>query len=314
MVGRGLLTKIIVTLCGCLFATSVAAAGGRGPIAVLLSDDEAYYRQPANSFIASAARPVKEFNLNGDIERAPQIMAEILSLDPSLIFTLGAKATYSAKIWTKDRPQLPVLFAMVINWQRYDFTGNQNMAGIAYNILPGTQLMGLTIFAPQIKKVGVIYNSEQSAEYIAKARKTAKMLDIELVAAEIDRSEDFQRKYKQLAPQVEALWIIPDPVTYTIDNISWVEKRCLQDNLLCMGHSKNIVVSNLVLAVDPDITNIGSQAAGMADDILSGAITPKQMGVVEPLGTRIILNMRTAQKLGVRPCPEALNLATEIIQ
>lgn len=297
-----------------VYPAAASGSGNEGWVAVLLSDSEKAYEVPVRSFTDSVAMEVRIFNLHGDIRHDPDLEAKLFRDKPSLIFALGAKAAFVAKLWTQDRQDIPVLFAMVINWQKYNLLeGQDNIAGISSEVNPGNQFLNLSMFAPQIKKIGVIYSPEYSSEIVAQARDAIKMLDMELVEQHIKEGENFRRIYRQLAPTIDGLWILNDPITYTIDNMSWLEERCITDRLVCIGQSENLAKIGLMLSVRPDLPNIGVQAASMTKNILERGQTPESIGVMEPLGTNIYVNVRTASRIGIKLSDQALNLATQVI-
>lgn len=287
---------------------------GAEKIAILLSDEEKAYATPVETFTNEINLPVKVYNLQGNIKNAPSIMAEIFSDSSSLVFALGAKAAYIAKIWTMDRQDVPVVFAMVLNWQRYNLLeGQNNIAGIASDVSPGIQLANMTMFSPDVKRIGVIYSKDHSAQIVSMAKKASKVLELELVAQPIVRPSDFKRVYKEFGKSIDGFWVLADPVIYTIENISWLEKKCLNDNLSCIGQSKNVAKFGMLLAVDPDMHSIGSQSAAISKSILYHNKKPKEIGVMSPLGTKVFLNMLTAEKININISPAAKKLASEII-
>ena len=283
-------------------------------IAVLLSDSEKAYEEPLRSFTDSVAMEVRVFNLQGDIRKDPGLKDRLFAEQPALIFALGAKAAFVAKLWTQDRQEVPVLFAMVINWQKYGLLeGQNNMAGISSEVNPGNQFLNLSLFAPKIRRIGVIYSPTNSSEIVAQARKAVQMLGIQLVERPIEHRQDFRRTYRQLAPSIDGLWILNDPVTFTVDNMSWLENRCLADRLVCIGQSRNLAEMGLLLSVRPDVSNIGVQAASMATNILKRSQSPASIGVMEPLGTNLYVNSKTAQRIGIELSDKVMSMATEVI-
>ncbi len=283
-------------------------------IAILISDDEKAYDAPVRSFTDSVGMDVRVFNLHGDIKYDPGLKSRLFANQPDMIFALGAKSAFVSKLWTQDKQEIPVLFAMVINWQKYHLMeGQTNMVGISSEVNPGNQFLNLSLFAPQVKRIGVIYSPENSIEIIAQARKAVDMLGMELVERTIEREQDFKRIYRQLSSTVDGLWILNDPVTFTVDNMSWLENRCISDKLVCIGQSKSLTEIGLMLSVRPDVTNIGVQAASMAKNILVRGQSPESIGVMEPLGTHIYVNSRTAERIGIKLSEQALSMATEVI-
>ena len=291
-----------------------AVKASAGPIAVLLSDEEEAYSMPINTFVKEIGNPVILYNLNGDIQKAPAIMAEIFSKKPDLIFALGAKAAYISKVWTSDRQEIPVIFAMVLNWQRYKLLdGQNNIAGIAYDVAPGTQFVNMTLFSPNAKRIGVIYSEEHSKQMVLKAQKAAQLLGLELISKPINHPKEFRKAFREISNKIDSFWILTDPIVYTLDNLSWLRNKCIKNRLICIGQSKNVAKLGTLLAVDPDIPNIGSQAASMARNILLKNQNPHEIGVMPPLGTKLYVNLKTARKIGITISQPAMDIVNEIV-
>lgn len=312
MTGKMLRNKILLLLWLVSFFCTTGAWATEAPIVVLLSDSELAYNRPVVTFSEEMQRPVLVFNLQGDIKHDPQLKEKILAQKPQLIFALGAKAAYAAKLWTKQRQEIPVLFALVFNWQRYQLMDQANMAGIAAEMAAGTQFINMTVISPRIQKVGIIYGPHSSGA-IEEAQKAADLLGLELVSVAIDRSQDFRRNFKKIAPEVDAYWVMNDPLIYTLENIDWLENRCLKEKLVCIGQSSNIAKAGLMMAINPDPAGIGNQAASLAKNIIQGRKTPREIGVMPPLATQILLNRRTGRRIGLEFSSQALNMATKVI-
>lgn len=285
-----------------------------GTIAVLLSDTEEAYTRPVVSFTEEVGMPVQIFNLRGEIDNAPREMTRILAIRPALILALGAKAAYTAKVWTADHPDVPVIFALVLNWRRYKLLeGQDNIAGIASEVAPGTHFLNLTLTTPEVKRIGVIYSRAHSLETIRQARVEAAKLGLTLVEIPINRPKEFRQAYKQMAERIDSFWMLADPVVYTLANVDWLEERCMRDRLVCIGQSRNIAETGVLLAVNPDLANVGLQAASMARNILENNQIPKKIGVMPPLGTRLVLNAKTAERIDLKLNRIVMDLASDII-
>ncbi|WPD21012.1 MAG: ABC transporter substrate binding protein [Candidatus Electrothrix scaldis] len=306
-----ILLLLLTALCGQI-PSSLLAAESNLTVAILLSDNESAYREPVQAFRAEICCPVEVFNLQGDIRKDPALKEKILSTHPRLIFALGAKAAFTAKLWTKNHQDIPVLFALVFNWQRYHLMEQKNMVGIAAETAPGTKFANIALFSPDIKKIGVIYSSH-SHEVLQQAQEAAELLNLELYDKEIDRSKDFKRSFKEIRSKVDAFLVLNDPVIYTLENMDWLKIRCIKEKFPCIGQSKNIAEHGLVLSINPDIAHIGSQAASIAKNIIERHQRPDLIGVMAPLGTQIIINRTTAKRIGLSLRQASLDMATQVI-
>jgi len=305
--------SVIFLLLWLLPVTVQANTNGR-IIALLSSDQQGFYKSLA-TFQAGVENKVPAFTLQGDMAHDSALMDRLLADQPSLIFALGAKAAYLAKIWTKKQQDVSVLFAMVLNWEQYRLLeGQDNMVGISYEVEPGNQFLSLSMFAPEIKRIGVIYDPKHSVALVNKAREAAALLNLTLVERQISSSRDFRRIYRQLADEVDGMWILNDPVTYTLNNMSWLSKRCIKDRLVCLGQGINLTEVGVMLSVRTDIGGVGSQAASMAKNILDNRMDTTVVGVMPPLGTYISLNKHTAARIGVAISTQAIGMANEVIE
>nr|MBF0221847.1 hypothetical protein [Desulfobulbaceae bacterium] len=312
MAGKNIIIRVAIILLFWLFVVP-SGAKEQTSIAVLLSSSEDIYAETAAAFASEVGLPVHIYNLQGDVKKNPDLKKELFADKPSLIFALGAKAAYVAKLWTKDTPEIKVIFSMVLNWQQYHLLeGQDNVAGIAAEVAPGTQFVNLTTIMPKIKRIGVIYSEENSSQIIADARQKARVLGVELVAIPIDRPEAFQTAYKKIRWQLDAFWVLNDPITFSLENMAWLAEKCIKDRLICLGQSENIVKQGLSISVNTESRDIASQAASLARNILLGSQNVKEIGVMPPLGTNIAINIKTIGKIGVQIDQLTLNMATTI--
>ncbi|MCI5223395.1 MAG: hypothetical protein D3924_12150, partial [Candidatus Electrothrix sp. AR4] len=163
------------------------------------------------------------------------------------------------------------------------------------------------------KRVGVIY-SAYSREVLKEAEKAAEILEIELYSKEITRSKDFKRSFKEISGKVDAFLVLNDPVVYTLDNMDWLKMRCLKEKLPCIGQSRNIAELGLVLSITPDMADIGLQAASMAKNIINRQQRPNFIGVMAPLGTQVVINRKTAERIGLTLDQSSIDMATGVIE
>ena len=284
-------------------------------VAVLLSNDVPAYIAPINAFTAELGLPVTIYNLEGDVNRGSTIMGKIYDNHPSLIYVLGAKAAYAAKSESiKRKEKIPIVFAMVLNWERYDLlNGAPNISGVSMDVDPGTQFAYMRLFAPHVKRIGVIYSKTHSAFKIEKAMTVSEILSLELVSVAISHHKEFRKAFNEIYKQIDAFWILADPVIFTPRNMEWLKDRCIDNHIINMGQSRNIADLGILLAVNIDPQDIGIQSASIAKNILIRNQVPETIGVMPPFGTELILNIKTATKIGLSVRADAKNLANKII-
>lgn len=299
MTGKKLRNSVGLLLLLAFMLAPCGHAWGSGGVAVLLSDSLASYQEPVDTFGEEIGLPLKQYNLGGDLNRVIQLREQVFRDKPDLILAVGAKAAYAAKIWTRDHQEIPVVFIMVLNWQRYQLLDGQgNISGIAMETGPGTQLANMAMFTPKARRIGVIY-SKEFLEPFTQAQKAAQLIGLELIGSQIDSAKEFKRAFKELADKVDGFWMLNDPTLFTLDNVDWFRERCIKDHLVCIGEAEEMARTGLLLSIAPDHQNIGSQAASVAMNILQHHQKPQDVGVMDPISTHISVNLATAAKLGM---------------
>ena len=305
---------VTLTLFASVFIPVCAEAEGR--IVIFLSAEEAAYLRPVEVFADEVNRPTEILNMEGNIDRGMKMMGDVLDKTPSLIFTLGAKATYIAKKVTFDRKrqEIPIVFARVINWERYGLLNDSgNICGISAEVDAGTQMFNLRMFTPNVRTVGVVY-SGHSTQIVDRAKMVIAMLGIEIIDAKIAKHGEFRNAYEKMSGKIQAFWILQDPNLFTVENMNWLVEQAKTDKIITLGQSENIAKTGATIAITIDEHNIGTQAASIAKDLLSANQQAKDIGVMPPLGTKIYLNMKTANKITLAIPPDAKNSVSEIFE
>ena len=306
--------RVMLVLLALMAQLTALQAAETRPIAVLLSGDEPAYQEAAKIYQEELGLPTRQFSFHGRLEEVPRVMDEILAAKPPLILALGAKAAYAAKTWTAKKKSPPVLFAMAINWQQYNFIGKQgNMVGIDTAPTPGSELAYLSLLAPKVRRIGLIH-SPISMEIAAEIASHAAALGLKIVTVNLESPADFQTSFKALSSQIDGFLAIRDPLIYNLDNLDWLTERCLKSGIACLGRSPELAERGMMLTISPSPQDTALQAVSMTKAILKGELTIQGIGVLSPLSTRVVLNLKTVARLNLTISEEALDAATEIIR
>ncbi|HWP47240.1 MAG TPA: ABC transporter substrate-binding protein [Candidatus Limnocylindrales bacterium] len=269
------------------------------------------YNLPAEAFKKALSYPVREFDIEGDLNKGRKLIEKIKHDKPRLIFAIGDKATFLAK---EGFPDVPIIFSMVLNWKKLDLSKNKNITGISLDVPPESQFTHLKLIAPQISRIGVIYSPEASQELIRRAREISSGLGIKLVEVQVTSEKAVKKAWDGIKNQIDALWMVADPIVITQDNFEFLQKQTLQQKIPFLGYSENFVKAGALLSVSPDYETIGSQAASITLQILKDKQKPWDIQVTEPIGTVIVLNKATAKKLGLSLSDSILQLVNRTFE
>lgn len=139
----------------------------------------------------------------------------------------------------------------------------------------------------------------------------ARTLGIEGVALEIRRADDIASAFEAIKGRAEALYVPPDPLVYTsqIRIITLAQSA----RLPTMFGLREYVEAGGLMSYGPSIPGLFRRAAEVVDKILRGA-TPGDIPVEQPTTFELIVNLKTAQALGLTVPQSILARADEVIE
>ena len=295
-------------LCFCLFGfLLVPRPVFPGEIAALLSDDtEAYTTVLANIKKNLPEKRISEFNLKGDLDLGKKIIAQIRILNPSVLLTIGAKAS---EIAAQQAGGIPQVYCMVFNPFELRLQSD-NQTGVLMVASPDSQFAAFKSILPGLKRLGVVYNPQKTLPLVEAAKAALLRNDLEIVERHVSSSGEIAQNLKDLIPQVNAIWLIPDTTVVSRDTFSYLLQNTVDRKVPIFAFSEGLVKSGALASFSPNNSEIGKEAAKLADKISNGA-SPKSLSPVYPKGD-LYLNLNTAQTLGVKISPDIIRKAQKI--
>jgi len=139
----------------------------------------------------------------------------------------------------------------------------------------------------------------------------ARTLGLDVVTAEIRRAEDIAPAFRMLAGRADALYVCPDTLVTT---------NSIRINILAVGARlpttyifREDVATGGLMSYGPSLPHIYRRAADLVDKILRGA-EPADIPVEQPTKFDLVVNLITAQALGLIVPPTLLARADEVIE
>jgi putative tryptophan/tyrosine transport system substrate-binding protein len=287
-------------------STGLASAS---EVVVLKSSHVAYYTQAVAGFRAQLPADVhiREYTLPESTTESREIGQSIRAGHPDLVYTVGLKAALLAK---DEIPDIRVVFSHVLNPEQYGLpTGN--MTGILMKIPLGQQLQAIKSLAPQARRIGVLYAGQQPPPAIQAAAQQGKPLGLRLIAMDVTASGTLAEALKTLLPQIDVLWLLPDHTVITEESVSLLLRATVDSRVPMFGFSKTLVQRGGLGALIIDPVEAGRQAGGTAMSLLGHSSTAGK-GLVSPEHPRLVLNLSTAEYLGLTPAPEVIRMASQL--
>jgi putative ABC transport system substrate-binding protein len=273
-------------------------------VAILKSANIAPYNQAIEAFKNNLPiRPslIHEYNLEGELEKGPDIAQDILDSKVDLVLAVGLKATLVAKFEIRE---IPVIFCMVLNPKRFDLDA-PNLKGIALSIPFKEQLLPMQMVIPTVSRIGVLYDPEKSGHLVKKAEGQAKDLGLELIAQGVASQKELPTALRQMIPRIHALWLLPDTTVLTEDSFDFLIKETLEKHVPVAGFSSGLVRKGALVGTYINYDDVGEQAAVLAKDLLNGhSLNGKR--IIAPRRFRKAINLNTAHFFGLSISPNVL--------
>jgi len=288
-----------------MISTLIIPAVSADKIVIVKSRTLASYDEAIEGFketitISSADKNLEIFDMKGDDIIADNIVKQLKNDgDVKVIITLGARASEMVASEIKDKP---IVFSYVLNWKSYAALRQSNVTGIEFEIPANVSLTLFKMIAPNVKKIGIIYNEDNSKEVVSAIEKEIKNYELELSLQKISTPSKLKKAFKELLKdKINALWVIADPIlTQDKDYFKYLTEESKNNNIATLTVTEKFVeLFGLLFAVAPDYKTIGSQSANIVQNILDGRKI-SEIPVETPIGTINVINLKTAESINLK--------------
>jgi putative tryptophan/tyrosine transport system substrate-binding protein len=254
---------------------------------------------------------------DGFLDRLPALVAELVSLQPSIIVSAPLPANLAASKATTTIPIVmangadPVSFGLVQSLSRPggNITGLTNFA----EDLASKQIDIIRELLPHLARIGALINLENPL-HVPQWRETqaaAAKASLALVHFDYRVPDDLERAFEHFAQEkVEAVLVPPD-VTFAAQRVR-IAELAANARLPTIYFLRESVVAGGLLSYGPNIVEMYRRAAVFVDKILKGA-KPGELPVERPTKIELVINLKTAKALGLTIPSMLLARADEVI-
>jgi ABC-type uncharacterized transport system substrate-binding protein len=260
---------------------------------------------PAGSLALEWRQPSGIFD--PELDRFPEWAAELADLNVDVIVTTGARATLAAVAATRA---IPIVFIEVEDLVATGLVtspegrgGNVTGFTSARAALTGKQLALLKRMVPRLSRVAVLYDPREpgAMALLDRTRTAAAGLGLTLQPLEVRSSRDFDGVFaaaKQGGAQaVHVQWF--DWLVFHLHNLPRLAQL---HRLPLTSTSSNLTEAGGLMSHQADTEDLIARAAGVVDRILRGT-KPGEVPVGQPAIYRLVINLKTAQALGLTVPP-----------
>ncbi len=262
---------------------------------------------------------VERKGAEGRYERLPELAAELVRWKPDLIVAATSPPAQAAKNATSE---IPVVFSFVSDAVEVGLVQSLarpggNVTGVAA-LVPGSY-MGknfeiLRELLPQARRAAVFTNPANASSRVTLSREApmASQLGFQLEVIEVHAPEQIPAavaKAKLLA--VDAMVIFGDSMLNTPPNR--IPDLAAQAALPAIYQNRETVRAGGLMSYSPEFLGVARRHAHYVDRILRGA-SPSDLPVEQPTKFDLIINLKTAEALGLTVPPSLVNRADEVIE
>ncbi len=288
-----------------LFASAWAAPD----VVVLRSDSLQTYEVPVLALRSGIEGQVVVVDVQGDKEIAQNAAARIRVDPPRVLVALGAKAAWIAQT---ELPELPLVYAMVVSPERYGIRG-QGVTGVSHHVEPDMQLAQFTLVAPEVKKLGMILSTNNDSLDSAEAIAAAERAGLELRVLRVTTERHVRRAWQHLRADVDALWVVPDPLVVTPENFRYLRDQANYAGIPTIASSEDLVRAGALMCVAPDRQVVGAQVVDLTNQLLQG-VPIEQLPLQDPGSVRVVLNVETQEAIGLEIDEFTLDFVDEVVK
>jgi putative ABC transport system substrate-binding protein len=253
-----------------------------------------------------------------NLDRLPQLAAELVRLKVAVIVADGDPAIYAAKQATSAIPIVvvavgdPVREGLVASLAR----PGGNITGLTSisTELSGKRLELLKEAVPKVSRVAVLWNPANASNVIEfkETEVAARALGLKLQSLEVRGPDDFQGAFAGAARnRANALIVVRDPLVDT--HHFRILDFAIDKRLPSIHGEEQFVEAGGLMSYGPSRVELFHRAATYVDKILKGA-KPADLPVEQPTKFNLVINLKTAKQIGLTVPPNVLVRADRVIK
>ena len=262
---------------------------------------------------------IEHRSAEGQLDRLPELAADILKKDVAVLVTGATQATVVAKEATRTVPIVmvgvgdPVGAGLVESLARPggNVTGTSGMN----TEVVGKSLQLLAEIVPKLSRVAVLWNPSNpvfQAQMLKEVQASARAQSLQLVLFEARTMNEFDQAFVAMAKQAPgALLVLADPMITR--HRARITDLATRHRLPSMYGNRLLPEAGGLISYGPDFRELFRRAAIHVDKILKGA-KPADLPVDRATKFELVINLKTARALGVTMPSALLARADQVIQ
>src|SRR5215813_1832639 len=255
---------------------------------------------------------------DGKVERLPEVVAELIRLNPAVIVAVGNEATLALQ---KARADIPIVMTSTSDAVQRGFVASlarpgRNVTGLTSIGIDnnGKCLELLKEIVPKLSRVAYLWSSTTpiAAINLKQTEPAARALRLDLLALEANESSELEKAF-QTAVRKHANGMFVDPGAFFVAHQKQIVELALKHRLPAAYVNTRYVDVGGLMAYAANRSEQYRRAADYVDKILKGA-KPADLPVERPTKFEFVINLKTAKQLGLTIPPTVLARADKVIK
>jgi putative ABC transport system substrate-binding protein len=251
---------------------------------------------------------IEERYADGQMQRLPDLAADLVHLAPEVIVGTGPATIPIVMVDIAD--PIGAGFVASLAQPGGNVTGLANLA----QQTAGKRLELLKTATPGAERIAILINPDNQGNILQlqAARQAAPTLRTEVLPVEAFSADDIEGAFATMVREhADALYATGDPVFALA--AGKITGLAASHKLPAIYQDRPFVVVGGLMSYGVSRSVLFRQAAAYVDKLLKGA-KPADLPVEQPTTFDLIINLKTAQALGLTIPPSVLQQATEVIQ
>jgi putative tryptophan/tyrosine transport system substrate-binding protein len=256
----------------------------------------------------------------GNLERMGVFAKKLVDLQPDVIV---ANSTPITALLQRETRTIPIVFVAVSDPVGASFVASLphpggNITGFAdaETAMVGKWLELLTEIAPGIKRIAAMFNPDTAAGggsyFLPPLEAAAQLLKVYLVIARVHNDAEIEQVITTLGREPGGgLIVVPDG--FMVVHRAAIIALAARNNVPAVYWQSLLAKDGGLLSYGPDYSDLFRRAALYVDRILKGE-KPSDLPVQQPTKFQLVINLRTANALGLTIPHNLLVLADEVIE
>ena len=254
----------------------------------------------------------------GSVDAMKALAKELVALEPDVIVVISTPVTAAVMQETRT---IPIIFV-----QNFDPVGSGLVKSL---VTPESNVTGFTSYepamgskwlelvkgvAPQVARVAIIYNPE-TAPYAGTLLRSIEAAGpnfaVQPIAMPIQDAGTIEKAIEAFAREINSsLMVLPDVTTTVHEKL--IVKLAIQHRLPTIYPWRHFVTAGGLMSYAVNLPALWRRAASYVDQVLKGE-KPANLPIQQPTKFELVINLTTAQAVGLTIPASILSLADDLI-